>query len=127
GTLMVDANGPTQVSLRLCGAQTAASFARVPDETGVGPNGITILDDIALGEVYLGARINATQPDYDADGDGLERFEDTDGDHLIDLCIDGDGVQISGRDCPTDPRITDGYTIAWDLTLVRALLTGRAP
>jgi cysteine-rich repeat protein len=127
GTLTTDTTGPTQLAARLCGVQTAASFARVPDATGAQPPGATILDDLVLGEAFVGARITATQPDWDVDRDGLEIFRDTDGDHLIDLCIDGDGTQIIGRDCTQDPRIADGYSAAWDLTFVRAQLAGRAP
>ena len=127
GNLMSNPLGPTAASFRLCGVQTAASFHRIPDQTGGANSNATILDDLVLGYTLGGFRITPTQPDYDIDGDGLETFRDTDGDQLIDLCIDGNGTQIQGRDCAFDPRIADGYTIAWDLTAVRAFLAGPKP
>jgi cysteine-rich repeat protein len=127
GNLMANPLGPTAASFRLCGAQTATSFHRIPDQTGGANSNATILDDLALGYTLGGFRITPTQPDFDVDRDGLETFRDTDGDQLIDLCIDGNGTQIQGRDCAFDPRIADGYTIAWDLTAVRAFLAGPKP
>lgn len=51
------------------------------------------------------------QPDLDLDGDGLESFEDTDGDGVIDRCTDGDGDAVDGVDCPADGRFADGYDL----------------
>ena len=72
----------------------------------------TFLDLLVFGVLELG-HLEPLQPDVDLDGDGLERFEDTnpdDGVAAIDRCIDGDGAEILGADCVTDPRIQDGYS-----------------
>jgi hypothetical protein len=78
-----------------------------------------------LGADFLGFRSTPTQPDIDVDG--LERFEDTNNDGVVDLCIDGDGARISGTDCPLDPRIADAYSEAMQVTAVRVILEGARP
>jgi hypothetical protein len=51
------------------------------------------------------------QPDVDVDQDGFERFLDTDGDLVTDVCIDGDGERVEGEDCAEGLRFADGYNI----------------
>lgn len=116
----------TLPNLRLCGALTATSWHRLPNLLP-GTDGATLLDLFVFGTQLVSYRLNPTQPDIDVDGDGFEIFRDTDNDHRIDLCIDGDGTQIIGTDCPLDPRIADAYSEAFDLEIVPAKLAGRAP
>jgi cysteine-rich repeat protein len=125
GTLTSDANGPTGAMVRVCAARTARSWYNVRNDTGL--PGSTLLDLLVVGVSFAAYHITPTQPDFDADADGLERLMDTDNDGIVDLCIDGNGTQITGQTCPMDPRIADGYTETLDLTLVRAQLAGRAP
>jgi hypothetical protein len=87
--------------------------------------GETFLDAIATGCGFL-----PSQPDADQDGDGLEQFFDTMGDPdagtakdgHIDKCVDGDGTEILGPDCVTDPRIQDGYKLIFVVHGVRAIV-----
>ncbi len=116
----------TLPNVRLCGAHTAASWHRLPNLLP-GAEGATLLDLFVLGAQIVGYRLDPTQPDIDVDGDGLETFADTDGDHRVDLCTDGNGAQIQGNDCPFDPRITDAFSEAFDLEIVPARLAGRSP
>jgi cysteine-rich repeat protein len=125
GTLTSDANGPSMLMVRMCAARTARSWYNVRNDTGLPGN--TMLDLLVLGLNFSAYHITPSQPDFDADRDGLERFLDTDGDGNVDTCIDGNGTQISGVTCPADPRIADGYTEALDLQLVSAKMAGRAP
>ena len=125
GTLTSDANGPSMLMARMCAARTAHSWYNVRNDTGL--NGATLLDLLVVGVSFSAYHITPTQPDFDADGDGLERLMDTDGDGNVDTCIDGNGTQIMGTSCPADPRIADGYTETVDLTLVRAQMAGAAP
>jgi hypothetical protein len=39
-------------------------------------------------------------------------------------CIDGDGEVIAGRECPCHPDIADGYSVAYDVELVSAIVLG---
>ncbi len=56
--------------------------------------------------------MESLQPDVDVDGDGLERFYDTDFDGLIDECVDGDGTTWSDDlDCPNRVGFTDGFEL----------------
>jgi cysteine-rich repeat protein len=116
----------TLPNIRLCGALTAASWHRLPNLLP-GTEGATLLDLFVLGTQLASYRVIPTQPDIDVDGDGLETFRDTDNDQRIDLCIDGDGTQILGTDCPLDPRIADAYSEAFDLEIVPAKLAGKSP
>ena len=125
GNLTSDAGGPTTLMARLCGARSARSWYVIRNDTGLPGN--TLLDLFIVGVNFGGYHITPTQPDYDADNDGLERLMDTDGDGNVDLCIDGNATQIAGVTCPADPRIVDGYTEALDLQFVRAKMAGRAP
>ncbi|MCA9610467.1 MAG: hypothetical protein KC619_32950 [Myxococcales bacterium] len=61
------------------------------------------------------------QPDVDEDGDGRERFEDTDGDGFVDRCVDGDGTTSTGIGCADDPRFADGYDLTLLFRLERAM------
>ena len=61
----------------------------------------------------------------DRDGDGKEQVVG-DGTTIL-KCIDGDGTEIEGSDCPCDPRITDGYSVAFAGHGVSATIIGLAP
>ena len=126
GVITTGSDGPTDFSAMVCEARSAASWYRVPNGSGLG-NGTTLLDLIVLGADFLGFHSEPTQPDIDVDSDGFERFEDTDSDGTIDLCIDGNGTQIIGTDCPLDPRIADAYSEAMRVGGVRGVLAGRKP
>jgi len=69
----------------------------------------------------------ATPPDLDLDGDGLEGFEiDDEGEPdcqpVVTACIDGDGTRIEGRGCYSDGRIGDGHSAVFEFTAVEATL-----
>jgi hypothetical protein len=53
---------------------------------------------------------NGHQADIDVDGDGKETIDFENG--QITRCHDGDGTIIPGAQCPCDPRIADGYSLA---------------
>ena len=125
GTLTPGADGPARFDGRFCAALSSQSLARIPNGLGVG--GAHLLDIFVTGINYLGYRVTPTQPDTDVDGDGLETFQDTDGDGNVDLCIDGNGTQIAGVACTLDPRIVDAYSQAFDVVAIGARLAGRAP
>lgn len=61
-------------------------------------------------------------PDIDRDGDGLEQVLGN-GTHVI-ACVDGDGTHIDGSECACDPRIKDGYSVAFAGTGVPAHVLG---
>lgn len=102
---------------RLRGAVGLGLLALTPNPLGENCDGATLLDVLATGCGLFGL-----QPDEDVDGDGLERLFDDDGDGQIDRCVDGDGTEILGVDCPQDPGIVDGYTLVFVITGVRAEL-----
>jgi hypothetical protein len=60
--------------------------------------------------------------DIDFDGDGLEQVMG-DGER-VSGCIDGDGTEIPGHYCACDPRIADGYSVAFQATGVPAQIVG---
>src|SRR5262249_55640407 len=122
GTLSFTEAGPTQLVARICGARRAADWHRTKNPGGFG--GPTILDLLVVGASAFGFQSVPTQPDIDVDHDGLERFMDTDNDGAVDLCIDGNGTQLQGVDCPLDPRIADAYSEAWDVQAVGAQWAG---
>ena len=124
GTLTSQAR-PMHFTGRFCAIFTARSMHFLRNTSG--SPGATYLDVFVLGLNFLNFRVTPSQPDMDVDGDGLERFLDSDNDGNIDTCIDGNGVQIVGIDCPLDPRIADGWSGAMDVEAVGALLAGRAP
>lgn len=77
------------------------------------------------------------QPDIDLDFDGLECALDTTGDGRVDRCCDGEAdacgtcshivppidASVPGS-CALDPRMADGYSIAYVFTAVRAEVVG---
>ncbi len=69
--------------------------------------------------------ISASSPDIDRDGDGMEQIV-SNGDG-VERCIDGDGTEIVDPFCPCDPRIVDGYSIAFEGWAVPATIEGIAP
>jgi hypothetical protein len=72
-------------------------------------------------------RLFQLQPDIDLDGDGLETIQTVDNQTDIVSCTDGDGVTvIEGADCPCDPRMADGYSIAFSLDNRGATVLGPA-
>ncbi len=120
GDLVADADGTHVVELtggRLVGGLPASLLALAPNiATGQCP-GATMLDVIATGCGLL-----PLQPDIDLDGDGFEKLYDTDGDGAIDRCVNGDGTEILGTDCPSNPAIADGYRIIFVVHGLRAIL-----
>jgi hypothetical protein len=123
GTMTEDAFGPASMDVRYCGARALSSMYIWHSFSGQG----SLLDMVAVGFNFGGYVFTPTQPDVDVDGDGLERVMDTDGDGQVDLCIDGDGAQITGLDCPRDPRMADAYSEALHVVAVGARLAGTAP
>jgi hypothetical protein len=129
GTLMASAKGDSVRTLengRLTGAVRASLLSAVPNITMGTCDGGTLLDVIATG-----CGIFPLQPEVDLDGDGLEKFYDESGadsdagptgDGMIDRCVDGDGTEILGTDCPSDPRIADAYRLVFAIHGVRALI-----
>ncbi len=120
GTLIASDDGEYITELvdgRIRGAISGGPLALVPNPVGDACPGGTMLDMIATGCGFLPLLL---QPDTDIDGDGLEKYYDTDGDGAIDQCVDGDGTIIEGTDCTTDFRMADGYSFVWVLHGVRA-------
>lgn len=77
-------------------------------------------------------------PDIDVDGDGLESFCDSnpfDDDHIVDVCIDGDGTVVTDGDAPCTeavdvhgvPMFVDGISVAFLLETVPAVLVTESP
>jgi hypothetical protein len=110
------------VEARLHGKPPAADDGRisasVPASTLFGTGGpSTTLDTVVL-KLHL-------QPDFDADGDGLELFFDDNGDGHIDHCVDGNGRHFTGDpSCPTRPEIRDGFSSGFIFRAVPAQLHG---
>lgn len=89
----------------------------------------TLADMVVAGGRISILTIDATAPDIDLDGDGLESFEivrtGTRGcQPVITACIDGDGTRVEGRNCYDDARFADGLTAALTFTATRANITG---
>ncbi len=123
--------GQDQMALnngKLCGGIVARSLAAIP--TSIIPIGMqrpacdgssspTMLDGIAGGGTLAIIPLTAVAPDVDVDGDGLERFEIRRGSTcapVIVACIDGNGTRIEGHNCVNDPRIADGFSVAFTFT-----------
>jgi len=102
---------------RIRGAISGGPLALIPNPAPDSCPGGTVLDMIVGGCGFLPLLL---QPDTDIDGDGLEKYADTDDDGVIDRCTDGDGTVIEGTTCTTDFRMADGYSFAWVLHGVRA-------
>jgi hypothetical protein len=129
GTLVASADGDSIQTLengRLTGAVPASLLGIVPNITMGTCEGQTLLDVIATG-----CGIFTLQPEVDLDGDGLEKLFDKEGvdengnpakDGHIDTCLDGDGTEILGPDCASDPRIADAYRLVFALHGVRAFV-----
>ncbi|HUH02640.1 MAG TPA: hypothetical protein VML75_11660 [Kofleriaceae bacterium] len=103
------------MTARFGGAVPSCSLHKAPSSTDFNASA---LEDVV--------RLGGLQPDIDLDGDGLETILAEAGDGII-SCTDGDGTVIEGADCGCDPRIADGFSIAFDITLVGAGILGPAP
>lgn len=102
---------------RLRGAIGVSLLSLTPNITGDMCGGETLLDVLATG-----CGLFPLQPDMDVDEDGLETLFDTDNDGAVDRCVDGDGTEILGTDCPRDPAIADGYELIFVVHGVRAFI-----
>lgn len=82
-------------------------------------------EDPATGLRLIDAGVAAgRQPDVDVDFDGLERFEDNDGDGRVESCIDGDGTtRRTGAECFEGVRFADAYALRLRMRLVETTLT----
>ena len=107
---------------RVAANASGTGFVALSDMAASGAVGVRGLGAISLppgspcpGSDLLAVLVNGclivagSQPDTDSDGDGLERFTDTDHDGTIDRCVDGDGTAITGADCEQNARFADGY------------------
>ncbi len=139
-------SGLEAMSGMLCGALPIDQFALLPNLVDLFMSGMgggstlqgcdggsapTSTADLLVGGSPQGfiVRLLPTQPDVDLDGDGLERFEvQSSGppgcQPVIVTCIDGDGTRVEGRDCASDPRFVDGFSMGMPLEAVRAVLRG---
>jgi len=75
---------------------------------------------------YEITQLFTVQPDIDLDGDGIETIQTVAQEGVI-SCTDGDGTVIQGADCGCDPRIADGYSIAFSIDLRGATVLGPVP
>lgn len=71
-------------------------------------------------------------PDIDVDGDGLEHLSIGSG-RRVTRCLDGDGSELPSSDpsrpwlCAQDPRMADGFSVAFSFSAVAATITGIVP
>lgn len=110
GNLMKGANGSIDALTagKLSGPTKAAQLGATALPAGTLPcPGKTLLDILVRGCVILAG----VQPDTDLDGDGLERFSDTNADGQIDRCVDGNSTVFTGIDCWNRPEFADGYLV----------------
>jgi len=112
------------------GEVTACGLALIAD---VGPHPAAVAAGLSQLELFLagGAAVgipglSGFTPDVDIDGDGIERFV-TDDEHHITSCVDGDGTVFHGRDCWSDPRMADAFSVTAVATYVGAGFAGREP
>ena len=119
GSLAFTDKGLTALSDgRLTTALGASLLTFVPNPLGEGCVGAqSLLDVLATGCGLIGI-----QPDADLDDDGLEQFFDDDEDGVVDRCVDGNGTEILGTDCPTNAAIADGYQLIFVITGIGAEL-----
>lgn len=110
---------------RLTGTLRAQDIVAIPNPAADACAGATLLDLAVLPCLIS----DGIQPDVDRDGDGLERFEDADGDGSIDRCYDGDGTLYSSTpliSCALDPAFEDGFSASLEFAGVRALILPKA-
>jgi hypothetical protein len=119
GTIEADTEGlrtPAGSAGLLGGAITACSLSRATPDVFA----YSLLHDLH--------RLFMLDPDIDLDGDGLETIQTVDNQTDIVSCTDGNGTTvIEGSDCPCDPRIADGYSIAFTLDFRGATVLGPDP
>ncbi|MCB9597564.1 MAG: hypothetical protein H6719_32900 [Sandaracinaceae bacterium] len=99
---------PIEVRIEDAAAHTVWPIRQMEQERVADLAGADPADERTMLDVAVAAGV---QPDVDSDGDGRERFLDTDGDGLVDRCVDGDRTAMDGRACTADPRFADGYDI----------------
>ncbi len=124
---------PVQLLAVAGGFAAGALMTEPPCDDGAPAELLDVL--IAGGDVMFdlgGGRVipvsfNATPPDLDLDGDGLEGFvvEGRRGcQPVVTACTDGDGTRIDGRGCFNNAAIGDGYSAAFQFTAIHAELAG---
>ena len=122
GTIVPAADGTSMSFLAdavLSGPIPSRALAAIP--SGAVANtcpSATLLDVMVRGCLF----VPGAQPDFDADGDGLETLFDDDDDGSIDRCVDGDSTEVLGAGCETDPRFVDGYELEISAHATRVLL-----
>jgi hypothetical protein len=92
------------------GVVSACDLSKIDPQLNTGQTTLDLL-------VQLG-----TLPDVDLDGDGLEMFALGEDHKTLGSCTDADGTVIQGHDCACDPRIADGYSLAFTFKTVPATL-----
>jgi hypothetical protein len=109
----------------VCGYMLARELGAEPGVVEAGD--LSALEDLLAGGAAFGVSwVPGLVPDVDLDGDGLESFLTDEQGHIV-TCVDGDTTTIEGRDCYADPRIADGFSIAFEVSAVGATYEGRAP
>jgi hypothetical protein len=112
GTFASDASTLTGL---IGGIGSACSMNKVSSPIGSG--NFTMLDSVVT--------LFNMQPDIDRDHDGgLDHFI-SDGQQVT-TCIASDGTMIQGHFCACDPRIRDGYSLAFYFNAVPAQIVGFA-
>ena len=112
GTIAPDLSGLSNVMVG--GAATPCKLSQTPQ---------TLTNQSVL-DLLVGSF--GVQPDIDLDGDGLETFVASPSAGVY-ACIDANGTRIDGKTCACDPRIVDGFSLALQVTAVKAILLGPVP